>query len=111
MRWLSISYTVIFFAGALVCLLIGSIGEYGARTTPGCNLYDALLYGVRCQGFIGSSVVSTIANFSLLIIQLSAISLISPIFALLAIFLWSPVLYSFYLTIKRIKYKILLASK
>jgi hypothetical protein len=47
-----ISYTVIFSLG------VDLSGETNWRIrcfNSNCNLYDALLCGVRCQGFIGSS--------------------------------------------------------
>ena len=100
MRWLAIGYTVTLVLGALICALIGSLSQYGAYTTPGCNLYDALIYGIRCQGFIGASAVSAVSNFALMVVQLSAASFASPMAAPFAIALWLPVAYAAYLGIK-----------
>lgn len=100
MRWLAVCYTVVLVVGTLICTLIGSLSQYGAYTSPGCNLYDALIYGVRCQGFIGASVVSAIANFTLAVVQLSAASFASPMAAPFAIALWLPAVYAAYLGIK-----------
>lgn len=102
MRWLAISYTVAIAAGALMCVLIGSFSQYGAYTEPGCNLYDALIYGIRCQGFVGASVVSALSNFALVAFQLAAIAFGSPVVAPLAIALWLPVVYTAYLGVKRL---------
>ena|SRR6218665_3020591 len=101
MRWLAISYTVAFAMGAIMCVLIGSFSQYGAYTEPGCNLYDAMIYGIRCQGFLGASFVSALSNFALFALQLAAASFASPVIAPLAILLWLPVVYAGYLGIKR----------
>lgn len=102
MRWFAISYTVAIATGALVCALIGSFSQYGAYTAPGCNFYDAMIYGIRCQGFIGASFVSALSNLALFALQLAAASFASPVVAPLAIVLWLPVVYAAYLGIKRL---------
>ena len=97
MRWLAFSYSCALLVGAFGAFLISSISEYGGQSSPGCNLYDALIYGARCQGFPGSLAVSFIVNFALLVVQVSAASLSSPIIAVLTIALWAPVIYVLYL--------------
>ena len=96
-RWLAIGYTAAIAIGALMCILIGSSTQYAAYTEPGCNLYDAMIYGVRCQGFLGASFVSALSNLALIALQLAAASFASPVVAPLAIVLWSPVVYLAYL--------------
>ncbi len=78
-------------------LLIGSFAPYAAYTEPGCNLYDAMIYGVRCQGFVGASFASALSNLALFALQLAAIAFASPVVAPLAIVLWLPVIYAAYL--------------
>lgn len=101
-RWFSIGYTGLLFAGALGCLLVATTTEYGAYSTPGCNLYDALIYGARCQGFFGSAAVSALLNFALLIAQLSAGLFASATFAPVALAIWVPPIYVIYLYTNRL---------
>lgn len=102
LSWLAIGYTAAIVIGTLMCILIGSFTQYAAYTEPGCNLYDAMIYGVRCQGFVGASFVSALSNLALFALQLAAIAFASPVVAPLAIVLWLPVIYAAYLGIKRI---------
>lgn len=101
-RWLAIGYTAAIAIGALMCILIGSLTQYAAYTEPGCNLYDAMIYGVRCQGFFGASFVSALSNLALLALQLAAASFASPVVAPLAMVLWSPVVYFAYRGMSRL---------
>lgn len=83
--------------------LIGSFGTYGGQADPGCNLYDALLYGARCQGFFGATVVSGLANFALLVGQLVAMSITSLMAAPFGLLLLAPVVFSLYLGFRQVR--------
>lgn len=101
--WAAIGYTGFLFTGALGGILVATTSEYGGYSIPGCNFYDALLYGARCQGFNGAWVASAVLNFVLLIVQLSAASLSSPFFFPIALLLWTPPIYIIYLCVRRLR--------
>lgn len=101
--WCAVGYTALLFAGILVGILVAMTTEYGDKSIRGCYFDDALIYGVHCQGFFGSSAVSALLNFALQVVQFSAISLSSPISAPIALVLWAPPLYVLYRQIQRLR--------
>lgn len=102
LRYLCFTYIALLVLGCAIGLIIGFTTEYGDRSGSGCNFYDALLYGVECRGFIGAKVVEILAGFPLLLGQLLAIALSSPVFLMLALPLCLPVLFTLYWVLRRL---------
>ena len=101
-RYLCWVYTVLLILGGAIGLIIGFNTAYGDRSGVGCNFYDALLYGVKCRGFIGAKVIECLVGFPLLVGQLSAIALSSPAFLVLALPSWLPVFLTLYWALRRL---------
>ena len=89
---LCVLYTAFLLLGGLIVVFIAFTTNYGDLSeVVGCNLYDALLYGVDCRGFIGAGFLEFLAGFSLLVLQLSFFAIGSPITLVLALVFWLPV--------------------
>lgn len=70
-QWFSWGYTGLLICGALAGLLIGFTTTYGDLSGVGCNLYDAVLYGIDCRGFFGAQAIEILVSFPLLITRAS----------------------------------------
>ena len=97
MRRFSLIYTALLLLGSVAGAVIMTLSEYGIAQNPGCNFYDALLYGVECRGFWGAKVIAAIVSFPLLVWQASAMSAIQLTSLPLVLILWAPVLHVLYL--------------
>jgi hypothetical protein len=102
LRYLCWAYTVLLLLGSAIGMFIGFTTEYGDRSGVGCNFYDALLYGIECRGFVGAWAIELLVGFPLLLGQLSAIALSSPVFLVLALPLWLPVFLTLYWVLRRL---------
>ena len=98
---LCVIYTALLFSGGLTVTIVALTTNYGDLSgVVGCNLYDALLYGVDCRGFIGAGFLEFLAGFSLLVLQLSFFAVGSPITLALALVFWLPELVVIYWGLK-----------
>lgn len=93
LRYVSWLYVGTLFAASVALAVVAATTEYGNRAGVGCNLYDALLYGVECRGFFGSGLVEVLLGFPLLVGQVIALSLMSPWMLIPAALLLAPVLF------------------
>jgi hypothetical protein len=86
-------YVAVLVVATLADTAIAFATSYGDRSGIGCNFYDALLVGIECRGFPGSSFVELVLNFPLLLAYVSAFMFSSPLMLVPAVLLWFPVLY------------------
>lgn len=101
LRNLCWAYTGLLVAGALAAVAIGATTEYGNRSGTGCNLYDALLLGIDCRGFLGAGLIEFVVGFALVLAQVSWFAFASPWMLIPAALLWSPILFLIYRAVKR----------
>ena len=97
MRRFSLVYTALLLLGSIAGAVIMTFSEYGVAQNPGCNFYDALLYGVECRGFWGANLIEAIVSFPLFVWQVSAMFAIQLTSLPLILILWAPVLHVLYL--------------
>lgn len=91
MRLLAFIYTAVLATSALALAIVALVMPYGVRSGTGCRLYDALLVGVECHGFLGAGLVEFSLSFPLLVAQVSALATRSPWMLATAVLLWMPV--------------------
>jgi hypothetical protein len=91
-----ITYLVLLVAGSMGLVLIGANSLSAA-----CHYHDALLVAVQCSDFPGSTAVSALLNFPLLlayalmfmIAALAADHFFATLAAAVTIALWAPIAY------------------
>ena len=93
LRYLSWLYVGTLVAAFVALAVVAGTTEYGNRTGVGCNLYDALLYGIECRGFLGSGLIEVFLGFPLLVGQVAALSVMSPWMLIPAALLVAPALF------------------
>ena len=91
-----------FYLGALVLAitanaLLALSTEYGNRVGVGCNLYDAMVVGVECRGFLGAKVIEFVLNWPFRLLYYPLFVFVAPWFLPIAILLWAP---PFYLAVR-----------
>jgi hypothetical protein len=101
LRNLCWAYTGLFVVGALAAVAIGATTVYGNRSGTGCNLYDALLLGIDCRGFLGAGLIEFVVGFALVLAQVSWFAFASLWMLIPAALLWSPIFYLIYRAVKR----------
>ena len=101
LRNLCWAYTGLLVVGTLAAVVIGATTEYGNRSGTGCNLYDALLFGVDCRGFLGVGFIEFVVGFALVLAQVLWFAFASPWMLLPTALLWSPILFLIYRAVKR----------
>jgi uncharacterized membrane protein YczE len=93
LRYVSWLYIGTLVAASIALAVVAGTTEYGNRTGAGCNLYDALLYGVQCRGFFGAGLVEVFLGVPLVVGQVAALSVMSPWMLIPAALLFSPALF------------------
>jgi len=92
-RRLCWSYLLLALVSIAITVLIGFTTEYGVRAPAGCNLNDALVIGVECRGFAGSSIATLFLNWPLFLIYGPLFAFSSAVIAIAALLLWAPPIY------------------
>lgn len=67
---LSVLYTVLMLVPVTLFIALLLVNGYNKPIPVGCFAGDALLVGIRCQGFVGADIMSLFINIPLALIQL-----------------------------------------
>jgi hypothetical protein len=99
MNWHTLKNISVFFLIFLLLSLITNVAivsfvEYGTKDASfiGCFAYDALLYGIKCQGFFGQSIITTWLNWPLWLVYAPIFSLFSFKALIMALIVWLPLI-------------------
>ena len=90
LRYFCWLYVALAILAILVDVLIGFTTQYGNRMGIGCNFYDALVFGIECNGFIGAGTAELFLNWPLWLLYMLMLSFSSLWFAIPTLILWFP---------------------
>ena len=93
LRNLSYLYLALVIMAVLVDVYMDFTTTYGIREGVGCNLYDAMVIGVECRGFVGARALELFLNWPLLLLYSPIFAFVSLLSFVVAILLWTPVIY------------------
>ena len=90
LRYFCWLYIALVISAVLADVVIALTTQSGGRLGPGCNFTDALLIGVKCQGFAGAEVVALFLNWPLFLVY-APIFTFSSLWTLIpTLLLWLP---------------------
>ena len=92
-RYLCWLYIGLVGVALLADIVLALTTDYGGRIDPGCNFTDALLVGVKCQGFIGADALALFLNWPLFFVYAPMFALSSAWMLIPTVLLWLPVVY------------------
>jgi hypothetical protein len=93
LRYFCWLYVALIVAAILADVVIALTMPYGGRVGAGCNFTDALVVGVKCQGFAGADAVALFLNWPLLLVYAPIFSFSSLWILIPAVLLWLPPIY------------------
>ena len=93
LRYFCLLYIALIVAALVADIVIAITMPYGGRTGAGCYFTDAMVVGVKCQGFAGADAIAQFLNWPLMLVY-------APIFAFSSlggliptVLLWLPPMY------------------
>ena len=86
-------YLALLVVAVLVNVYLDSTTTYGIRQGVGCNLYDAMVIGVECCGFVGARALELFLNWPLLLVYSPIFAFVSLLSLVVAILLWTALVY------------------
>jgi len=91
----ALRYFCRLYAGLLVLAVLADVVialamPYGGRIGPGCNFTDAMVVGVKCQGFAGADALALFFNWPLFLVYALIFSFSSLWAVIPAVLLWLP---------------------
>ncbi len=93
LRYFCRFYLVLVTVAVIVDVLIDLTMPYGGLLGPGCHFTDAMVVGIRCQGFSGADAAALFLNWPLLMAYAPMLSAESLWMLIPSALVWLPPLY------------------
>ena len=86
-------YIALILAALIADVVIAFAMPYGGRIGAGCNFTDAMVVGVKCQGFSGADALALFLNWPLFLLYAPLFTFSSLWILIPTVLLWLPPTY------------------